>query len=97
MGEEIQNLFQLYTSLHLGFQIGDLEDRVIIDVMGAVVLPQRVLPQRRYTEGFMLISFLEVCQKWVSRRGKLGGHLGFLNGDLEDMVINDTIDALGRP
>ena len=45
----------------------------------------------------MLISLLEVCQEWGSRRGRLGGNLGFLNGDLEDKVINDVMDILGGP
>ena len=32
-----------------------------------------------------------------SRRGVLGGHWGFLTGDLEDRVILDTMDDLGGP
>ena len=32
-----------------------------------------------------------------SRRGVLGGHWGFLPGDLEDRVILDTMDDLGGP
>ena len=33
----------------------------------------------------------------VSRRGDLGGRLGFLTGDLEDLVIVDILNVLGRP
>ena len=33
----------------------------------------------------------------MSRRGVLGGHWGFLTGDLEDRVILDTMDDLGGP
>ena len=32
-----------------------------------------------------------------SRRGLLGGRLGFLTRDLEDRVILDTMDDLGGP
>ena len=47
----------------------DLEDRVILDVMD-----DHILPPRRYTENFVLISLLEVCQEGVgSRRGVLVG------------------------
>ena len=42
-----------------GFLKGDLEDRVIIDVMDALVWPQG-----RYPESFWLLSLLEVCQEW---------------------------------
>ena len=59
-----------------------MEDRVIPDVMNDVFLPQG-----RYPENFMLISQLEVCQEGGSRRRVLGGHRGFLTGDMEDMVI----------
>ena len=45
----------------------------------------------------MLISQFEVCQKGGSRRGVLGGCLGFLTGDMEDRVIFDTMDDLGGP
>ena len=42
-----------------GFLTGDMEDRVIPDVMNHVVLPQG-----RYPENFMLISQSKVCQEW---------------------------------
>ena len=70
----------------------DLEDRVIPDVMNNVFLPQG-----RYPENFVLISQLEVCQEGGSRRGVLGGRWGFLTGDMEDRVILDNMDDLGRP
>ena len=41
-----------------GFLTGDLEDRVILDIMDHLWGPQR-----RYPESFMLISLLEVCQE----------------------------------
>ena len=49
-----------------GFMTGDMEDRVIPDVMNNVFLPQG-----RYPENFVLISQLEVCQEGGSRRGVL--------------------------
>ena len=33
----------------------------------------------------------------MSRRGALGGHLGFLTRDMEDSVMHDIKDDLGRP
>ena len=47
-----------------GFLIGDMVDRVILDVMNDVCLPHW-----RYPESFVLISSLEVVQAW-------GGLLG---------------------
>ena len=41
------------------FQTGDLEDRVIFDVMDVVVWPKG-----RHHERFVLIPSLEVCQEW---------------------------------
>ena len=39
-----------------------------------------------------------MCQEGGgSRRGGLGGHWGFLTGDLEDRVILDIMDDLGGP
>ena len=52
---------------HWGFLTGDMEDRVIPDIMNDF------LPLGRYPENFMLISILEVCQEGGSRRGVLGG------------------------
>ena len=40
------------------FLTGDMEDRVIPDIMNHVFLPQG-----RYPENFVLISLLEVCQE----------------------------------
>ena len=48
---------------------GNMDDRVIPDVMNDVLLPQG-----RYPENFVLISQLEVCQEGGSRRGVIGGH-----------------------
>ena len=69
-----------------------MEDRVIPDVMNDVFLLQG-----RYPENFVLISLLEVCQEGGPRREILGGCLGFLMGHLEDRVILDDMDDLGRP
>ena len=52
-----------------GFMTGDMEDRVIPDVMNHVFLPQG-----RYPENFVLISQLEVCQEGGVKKGVLGGH-----------------------
>ena len=41
-----------------------LEDRVIFDV-----IDDDVLPHRRHPESFLLISLLEVCQKWGVKKG----------------------------
>ena len=50
-----------------GFLTGDMEDRVIPDVMNDVFLSQG-----RYPENFVLISQLEVCQEGgVQERGYL--------------------------
>ena len=45
----------------------------------------------------MLISQLEVCQNGWSRRGVLGGHCGFLTGDMEDRVIPDVMNDVFLP
>ena len=47
-----------------GFLTGDMEDRVIPDVMNDVFLPQG-----RYPENFVLISQLEVCQEGGVKKG----------------------------
>ena len=41
-----------------------MEVMVIPDVMDDLILPQG-----RYTESFMLISLLEVCQEWGVKKG----------------------------
>ena len=70
-----------------------MEDMVVPDVMNDVFLPQGTYP-----ENVVPISLLEVFQEGGgSRRGILGGHWGFLTGDLEDRVILDTMDDLGGP
>ena len=47
-----------------GSLIGDMEDRVIHEVMNDVFLPQG-----RYHENFVLISQLEVCQEGWGQEG----------------------------
>ena len=64
-----------------------MEDRVILDVMNDVFLPQG-----RYPDNFVLISQLEVCQEGGSRRGYLEDIGGFLTGDMEDRVISDVMN-----
>ena len=48
--------------------------------------------QGRYPEIFKLIPLLEACLEWGSRRGVLGGHLGFLIKDMEERVFLDIMD-----
>ena len=43
------------------------------------------------------MSILEVCQERGVKKGILGGHLGFLTRDMEDSVMHDIKDDLGRP
>ena len=62
---------------------GDMDDRVIPDVMNDVLLPQG-----RYSENFVLISQLELCQEG----GVLGGRGWFLTGDMDDRVIPDLMN-----
>ena len=69
-----------------------LEDRVILDVMD-----DHILAPERFLENYVLISLLEVCQELGGQeRGVHGVRLGFLMGDLEDRVILDKMDDLGR-
>ena len=76
-----------------GLLMGDLDDKVILDVMD-----DHILAPGRYPENFVLITLLEVCQEGGgSRRGVLGGHCGFLRGDLEDRGILDDMDDLDIP
>ena len=42
----------------------ELEDTVIPDVIGDIILPQWIYP-----ESFRLISLLEVCQEWRVYKG----------------------------
>ena len=72
--------------------MGDMEDRVIPDVMNDVFLPQG-----RYPENFVLISQLEVCQEGGSRREVLGGRWGFLTRDMDERVIADVLNAVLLP
>ena len=53
---------------HLWFLTGDLDDRVILDVMDDLGRPQG-----RYPESFMLIFFLEVVTNGASRMVVPGG------------------------
>ena len=57
---------------HLGFLTGDMEDRVIPDVINHVFLPQG-----RYPENFVPISQLEGCQE---RGGQEGRYLEDIGG-----------------
>ena len=43
------------------------------------------------------ISTEYVSRRGRSRRGVLGGHLGFLTGDIDDKVILDIMDDLVWP
>ena len=54
-----------------GFLTGDMEDRVIPGVMNDVFLPQG-----RYSENFVLISQLEVCQEGGVKKGGTWRRLG---------------------
>ena len=58
---------------------------------------QNKFNQGKYPENVVLISQLEVCQEGGSRRGILGGHCGFLTGDMEDMVIPDVMNDVFYP
>ena len=70
-----------------------MEDMVVPDVMNDVFLPHG-----RYPEIFVLISKLEVCKEEGVKKGLvLGGCCGFLMGDMDDRVIHDVLDVLGRP
>ena len=53
------------------FLTGDMEDRVIPDIMNDVFLPQG-----RYPENFVLISQLEVCQEGGVKKGGTWRTLG---------------------
>ena len=77
---------------HWGFLTIDLEDRVILEIMDDLDLPQG-----RYPDIFLFIPLLEVCQEGGVKKGVLGGRWGFLTGELEDRVILDVMDDLGRP
>ena len=48
-----------------------------------------ILPKGRYPESFMFISLLEVSG--------IGGHWGFLTGDMEDMVISVIVNDVFLP
>ena len=75
------------------FLTGEMEDRVIPDTMNHVYLPQG-----RYPAKFCDDIFIgSVSGRGGLRRGLLGGRYGFLTGDMEDSVILDTMDDLGRP
>ena len=67
-----------------GFLTGDMEDRVIPDVMNHVFLPRG-----RYPENFVLISPLEVCQEGG---GQEGGYLEDVDG-----VPDQRLGGQGHP
>ena len=75
-----------------GFRTGDMDDRVIPEVMNHVFLPRG-----RYPENFVLISQSEVRQEGVSRRGVLGGCWGFLTRDMDDRVIPNIMNDVLLP
>ena len=56
------------------FLTGDMDDRVIPDVMNDFLLPQG-----RYPENFMLISQLEVCQEGDIKKGGTWRMFGVLD------------------
>ena len=58
------------------FLTGDMEDRVIPDIMNDVFLPQGIYP-----ESFMLIYILEVCQKLG---GQEEGYLEDIEGSSQE-------------
>ena len=58
-----------------GLLTGDLEDRVIPDVMNHVFLPQGTYPKK-----FVLISKLEVCQEGGVKKGGTWRMLGVPDG-----------------
>ena len=49
-----------------------------------------------YPESFVLISLWEVCQEGGVKKGGTWRSLRVLIGDLEDKVILDNMDDLGR-
>ena len=54
--------------------------------------------QGRYHENMVLISKLEVCQGGRgSIRGVLGGHWGFLTGDMDNRFIPDVMNDVLVP
>ena len=38
-----------------------------------------------------------MCQEWGVKQGVLGGHFGFLIGDMEDRVIPDIMNDVFYP
>ena len=60
-----------------GFLTGDMEDRVIPDVMNHVFLPEG-----RYPANLVLISLLEVCQEGGVKKGGPWRTLGVPYGRL---------------
>ena len=58
---------------------GDMDNRVILDIMNDVLLPQG-----RYPESFVLISLLEVCQEQGG--GRVDQEVGYLE-DSEDSKL----------
>ena len=75
-----------------GFLTRDMEDRVIPDVMNHVFYPKEDTLK-------IVCGYLnwKCVRKGRSRRGVLGGHWGFLTREMEDRVILDNMDDLGRP
>ena len=61
-----------------------MDDRYIPAIICADLIPKGMYP-----EHLVLISQLEVCQKKGVKNGVLGGHFGFLTGDMDDRVIPD--------
>ena len=75
-----------------GFLTGDMEDRVIPDIMIVVFYPKEDTLK-------ILCWYLnwKCVRKGGSRRGVLGGRWGFLTGDMEDRVIPDVMNDVFLP
>ena len=68
-----------------------MEDGVFLDIMD-----HNDMLFLTYVQNFSSLVCLEVCQEPLSLKSKLGGHGGFLTGDLEDGIIFDSIDHIDR-
>ena len=70
-----------------------MEDRLILDVMDDIFLPQGIYP-----ETFVLISLLEVSQEWGVKKGGTWRTLSVPEtGHMEDRGILDVMDDIFLP